>query len=71
MLSDGDMLSFLDSSITVIQLCASKMVGLLIINSITSVFSKHVAQFVGVTLYGCSIAYYNKKLWSSLFFFLD
>lgn len=57
MLSDGDMLSFLDSSITVIQLCASKMVGLLVINSIISVFSNHLAQFVGVTLYGCSLAY--------------
>lgn len=68
--SDEEMLPFLDSSITGFQLCSPKIVGLLVINTITSVISNHLAQFVGAMFYDGSLPFYNRKLWNCLFFLL-
>lgn len=68
--SDEEMLPFLDSSIIGFQLCSPKIVGLLVINTITSVISNHLAQFVGAMFYDGSLPFYNRKLWNCLFFFL-
>lgn len=50
-MSEEELLPFLDSSITGFQLCSPKIVGLLVINTITSVISSHLAQFVGAMFY--------------------
>lgn len=68
--SDEEVLSFLDSSVTSFQLHAPKMVGLLVINTITSIISNHLAQFVGAMFYSDSLPSYNRKLWNQLFFLL-
>lgn len=69
-MSEEELLPFLDSSITGFQLCSPKIVGLLVINTITSVISSHLAQFVGAMFYDGSLPFHNRKLWNCLFFFL-
>lgn len=62
------MLPFLDSSITAFQLRSPKIVGLLVINTITSVISNHLAQFVGAMFYDGSLPFYYRKLELFIFF---
>lgn len=62
--SDEEMLFFLDPSVTDFQQCAPKIVGLLVINTITSIISNHIAHFVGLMFCDGSLPSYNRKLWN-------
>lgn len=47
------------------------MLGLLVINTRTSIISSHLAQFVGVMFYDGSLPSYKREFGNRLFFLLD